>query len=100
MIAKVHKSPDGKKIIALCDEDILNKKFEEGNRQLDLTSNFYAGENMTEEEILKQMEGRSYHINAVGEKSIEFCIQQKFIDTDSVKKIAGVPYAQAAILKE
>jgi hypothetical protein len=100
MIIKVHKSPDGKKIIAICDADILGKKFEEGNRQLNLASSFYDGENMTEEEIIKNIDGRNFHINAVGKKSIEFCIRHGFIDKDNVMTIAGIPYAQAVIIRE
>ena len=100
MIVKIHKSPDGKKIIALCDEDILGKKFEEGNKQLDLTANFYAGEKMTEEEITKNMEGGSFHINAVGKESTGFCIKQGFVTKSNIMTIAEIPYAQAAIIKE
>jgi hypothetical protein len=43
MILKEHKSHDGKCVIALCDDDILGKKFEENGLQLDLTSSFYKG---------------------------------------------------------
>ena len=32
------------------DEDLIGKKFEEGNRILDLKSNFYVGEKKTKEE--------------------------------------------------
>ena len=100
MIVNIHNSPDGKKIIAMCDKDILGKKFEEGKRQLDLASNFYAGKEMTEEELLKNMGGGSYHINAVGKESIGFCIKQKLIDEENIMTISDIPYAQASIIRE
>ena len=99
MIVKIHNSPDGKKIIAICDAEILGKRFEDGKKQLDLSSRFYEGKTMTEEDILKNSEKCSFHINAVGEKSISFCIKQGFVDKDNVMHIAGVPYAQAVIIR-
>ena len=40
MIVKVHRTPDGRRLIAVCDNNLLGKKFEENDLQLDLTSNF------------------------------------------------------------
>ncbi len=40
MIVNIHKTSDGRRIIAVCDSELIGKKFEEHNLQLDLTSNF------------------------------------------------------------
>ena len=50
-IVKLHKSPEGKTILAVCDAEIAGKYFEEGDLQLDLSSNFYKGEEMAEPRI-------------------------------------------------
>lgn len=44
MIVKMHKTQDNRIVLAVCDNDLLDKKFEEGKMQLDLTSYFYKGE--------------------------------------------------------
>jgi len=44
MIVKSHSTGDGRKVIAICDDSLLGKKFEEGDKQLDLTSEFYQGQ--------------------------------------------------------
>ena len=47
MIVKIHKMPDGRSVIAVCDSNLLGKKFEEKNLQLDLTADFYKGSEKT-----------------------------------------------------
>ena len=36
-----HTTPDKRLVLALCDKDILGKKFEDSKRVLDLSSNFF-----------------------------------------------------------
>jgi hypothetical protein len=43
MIAKIHKTFDGRNVLAVCDSDLLGKKFEEKDLQIDLNSDFYKG---------------------------------------------------------
>ncbi len=99
MIAKRHKSIEGKIIIAICDDDLLGKKFEKGKLQLDLTSSFYNGEKTTEaelEEIIKNANA----LNVVGKESVAFCEKRGLVDKDRVIKIAGIPHIQIVIVKE
>lgn len=100
IIVKIHDSSDGKKIIALCDDDILGKSFEEGEKLLDLKSGFYDGKRMPKEEIIDNTQDRNFHVNAVGKESVEFCISRKIINKDNVMTISDIPYAQAVIVKE
>ena len=94
MIVKIHKDQEGKEIAAVCDEDLLGKKFEEGNRQLDLTSNFYKGEVKSEDEIGDIMRN-AYIVNLVGEKTIALALKEEVIEKGHIIKIAGIPHAQA-----
>ena len=52
MLVKVHKNTEGQILLAICDDDLIGKKFEEGNLQLDLSSDFYKGEEKSEDEIM------------------------------------------------
>jgi len=93
MITKIHKTFDGRGVLAVCDSDLLGKKFEEKDLQIDLTSNFYKGEEKKEEEILELFKIASI-INLVGKKSVELGIKAGIIDKEKVIKIKGVPHAQ------
>jgi len=96
MIVKFHKVRDGKKIIAICDEDLFGKKFEDKKLQLDLSSDFYKGKKMPEEDIIKFLSG-AYIINLVGEKSINLGLKQGLIDKGNIIYVKKIPHAQAVL---
>jgi hypothetical protein len=48
ILVKIHKSY--RPIVAVCDSELYGKKILEGEKQLDLTGQFFKGEEKTEEE--------------------------------------------------
>lgn len=91
MLVKLHIS-GGKKIVSIADKNILGKEFEDGEKYLNVSKNFYGGEDMDEEETIKALNGAS-SINIVGKESIKFALDSKLIKKDNVMKVNGVPYA-------
>lgn len=96
MIVKIHKTQEGRKIIAICDKELIGKRFEEGNLQLNLRSDFYNGEEKKEEEI-KNLIKDVYIVNLAGEKSIKFGIDMKVVDKKNIIRIKNIPHVQAII---
>ena len=96
MIVKIHKTDDGRLILAVCDSELIGKKFEEGNKQLDLDSDFYKGEEKTEKETADLMRN-SYILNIVGEKSVGLAIKEGLANKETINRISQVPYAQIII---
>ncbi len=94
MIVKIHKNEHGRDVVAVCDDNLLGKKFEEGKLQLDLTSNFYKGEIKDEDET-GDIIRNAYIVNIVGEKSVAVALKEGIIEKHHVIKIAGIPHAQA-----
>ncbi len=99
IIIKIHHSPDGSRLVAMCDAILLGKKFEEGNKQLDLSGNFYKGEAKEEKDTIILLRA-SYALNIVGEKAILLCDQLGIIDKKRVITIAGIPHAEAMVEEE
>ena len=93
MIAKLHKSYEGKVILAVCDSEIIGKCYTEGERQLDLSSNFYKGEEMDEKRILNLMKSVNI-VNLCGKSAVELGIKAGVIDKEMVIVISGVPHAE------
>lgn len=93
MLVKVHKNQDKGMVLAICDDNLIDKKFEEGDLQLDLSGSFYKGAKFDEESIRKMIK-EAYIINVVGEKSINFCIKEKIMDKNCVLRIKNIPHAQ------
>ena len=83
-------------VVAICDKELLGKRFEEGILQLDVKESFYKGEEISEEKAVEMMKSFSEEdatFNIVGEKSVACALKAKIISEESVGKIAGIPFA-------
>jgi len=86
-----------RKVVAICDSEILGKKFEEGKKQLHLKESFYQGEKgkkVSEEELIKLIEINKLEdatFNIVGEKSINTpqINLEKFINTAIITNLGS-----------
>ena len=95
VIVKIHRK-EGGTIAAVCDSDILGKKFEEGDLQLDLTGDFYKGEEKNAADAIDLIKSAN-HVNLVGKESVKLGIQEGIVDEQNVKTIQGIPHAQAVV---
>lgn len=94
MLIKIHKSY--RDIIAVCDSELIGKKFEEGKFQLDIKENFFKGEETSEEKTIQIMQDMSIEdatFNIVGEKSVNCALKAGIISKEGIKKIQGVQFA-------
>jgi len=94
MYIKIHDSY--RRIIAICDNDLIGKKFEEGKRQLDVRESFYSGEEVDEERVVEMMKGFAADdatFSIVGSKSVEMALDAGVISDGNVGKVDGVPFA-------
>lgn len=93
MYIKIHKSY--RNVVSLCDENLINKRFEEGNRQLDLKEGFYKDKLINKEEAIKILQHQTREdatFNIVGEKSIQTAIEAKIISETHIDKINNIPF--------
>ena len=98
MIVKVHRN-DENIILAVCDKEIIGKRFVEKDMQLDLTSNFYKGKEVSDDKLCYLIK-KAYIVNLVGNKSVQFGIKEGIISEDHVITIKKIPHAQAVIIRE
>jgi len=94
MYVRIHKSY--RNVVAICDSELIGKRFEEGIFQIDVKENFYKGDKVSESEavlIMKKMLVEDATFNIVGEKSVNTAIKAEIISEDSVGEIAGIPFA-------
>ncbi len=93
MWVKIHKSY--RTIVAVCDEDILGKKFEEGIKQLYVREDFYKGQKISKEELISMLRREAKEdstFNIVGKESIETAIEARLIEKQFCKKVQGIPF--------
>jgi hypothetical protein len=94
MYLKIHESY--RKIVAICDANLLGKKFEQGNLQIEVKESFYGGERKTQEEIEELMRDfitDDSTFNLVGEKTINLALRLGLIDEEGIIYIQGIPHA-------
>ncbi|SRR5574344_1130916 len=87
-------------VVAICDKELIGKKFEEGILQLDIKENFFKGKECTKEEVSEIMEDMRLEdstFNIVGEKSINLALEVGIIRKEGVRKINGIPFALVLI---
>ncbi len=83
-------------VVAICDKNLLGKKFEEGKFQLDIKENFYKGEEASEEEaikIIKDMSKEDSTFSIAGEEAVNTALKAEIISKEGIKKIQGIPFA-------
>ena len=93
-LVKVHESY--RRVIAICDRELLGKKFEQGKMQLEVINHFYNGEEMSEVEVvelIKSFEKAFPSYNIVGKKSVDLCLKSNLISKEGIIKISGIPHA-------
>ncbi len=79
-------------ILAVCDEEIFGSVFKEDNFVLNLSSSFFRGEKLSEQELSELMK-HAYIMNLAGESSVGLAVRLGFVKPDAVRRIEGVPFA-------
>lgn len=83
-------------VVAICDKNLLGKKFEEGKFQLDVKESFYKGKETSEEETIRTIKDMSKEdsiFNIVGEEAVNAALKAEIISKEGIQKIQGVPFA-------
>ena len=80
-------------LVVVCDEELLGKLFEEGETQLDLTSDFYKGKTYTPTETMDIIRNADT-LHLVGEKAVRLGMEEGMIEEGHVLIVDGVPHAE------
>jgi uncharacterized protein len=83
-------------IVAVCDKELLGKKFEEGKLQLDVKESFFKGKEVSKEEasdIMINMRLEDSTFNIIGKKSVQTALESGIITKGGIKKIDNIPFA-------
>jgi len=94
MFIKIHESY--RKVVAVCDGNILGKKFEEGKKQLDVRESFYNGDEVDYDkalEMLRSLKEDDTTFNIAGEESINAALEAGLINEESIGEVEGVKFA-------
>ena len=94
MLVRIIKSY--RDIVAVCDSELLGKRFEENNFQIEVKESFFKGEDFPEDkvvEIMRKMSLEDSTFNIVGEKSVGAALKAGIISEGQIGEIQGIPFA-------
>jgi hypothetical protein len=80
-------------LVAACDKETLGHTYREGDLKLEVSKEFYEGEDGGEELLVNRL-NMCTMANLVGERTCRIAAKHKFIEEDCVITIQGVPHAQ------
>lgn len=86
-------SQDFKEVVAICDERLLGKKFQEGDVVLHVNEEFFKGFLTTLDEAMHHARSASIVVFA-GEASVGRAVKEGLVHPDAILRVSGVPYAQ------
>ena len=79
-------------VVAVCDKELLGKKFSEGEIVLDINKDFFGGFLADIDEALHYLEN-AFTAMLVGDNIIKEAIKAGLIHPDAVLRVSGIPYA-------
>jgi len=92
MFIKIHKDKHSE-VVAVSDENLIGKTFEEDGKIINVNERFYKGEKMEDNEA-GEILINAKNINAVGEESVKLCVKLGLIKEENILIIGGIPHAQ------
>lgn len=91
---KMHHTPNGFIIAAICDEELLGKNISLNNNSIrKVPESFYGGVLITEEEVFKRIENATI-INMLGDKIVKKAIKHGLVSEKNVFKIGNISHIQ------
>lgn len=98
---KIHKFY--RKVVAMCDAELLGKRFEDDNTQLEVHEVFYGGKDskiVNEKQALRILKHEALDdscFNFIGKNAVNVACKSGLVDKRRVIKIQGIPHALALI---
>ncbi|PSQ43386.1 DUF424 domain-containing protein [Halobacteriales archaeon SW_7_68_16] len=77
MILNERETPEGR-LVAVCDDGLLGRTFEDGAVSITVTEEFYGGDEVDDEAAVAAL-GRADVANIVGEKAVAVAVEHGFV---------------------
>jgi uncharacterized protein len=81
----------GNRMLNICDSELVDKTFHDGNTKIKITPTYYAETDVDEHEAKNLLETCN-SINMVGEKTISLATSLGIGSKRSIRVISGVPF--------
>ncbi|MDD3977261.1 DUF424 family protein [Methanomicrobium antiquum] len=93
MYLKIYRIDGIEKIVAACDQELINKTISEGDIEITVSDKFYGTDIATEDELIGAL-NRVNNANLVGKRVISIASKCGAISEENCLYINGIPHIQ------
>jgi uncharacterized protein len=93
MYLKIHRTPTGDEVVAVCDRELLDTRIQQGDLEIHVSEAFYGKRPATPDEVRAALRCAG-NINLIGERTVALAIEMGLIGTHGFIRIGSVPHAQ------
>ncbi|KQC05012.1 MAG: hypothetical protein APR55_00230 [Methanolinea sp. SDB] len=93
MYLKVHQSPDGNEVVAVCDRELLNTTVKRGDLEIRISKDFY-GDRLSQPQDVRSLLAKADNINLMGERVVALAIEMGLVEQAGCIMFGTVPHAQ------
>ncbi|MEM1623574.1 MAG: DUF424 family protein [Sulfolobales archaeon] len=90
-VVEVYEGGSLRKIVGVCDEDLLGKVFRDGDLVLEINEEFFGGDIVEIDEAIALVESSNSAL-AVGKNIVSKLIEVGLTHPMAVSSVSGVPY--------
>jgi len=85
--------PVCKRLLSICDSEILGKTLRDGKIVFRVSEEFYKGEEVEIEEAIAMIENSTI-VNMIGVRVVKRAVERGYVHPEAILKIEGIPHAQ------
>ena len=92
MFLKIHRSPQTRDIVAVCDGELINTIISDGDVEVHITEAFYGARLASEDEVREALKN-AVNANIMGERAVAIAIELGLVSRAGCIMMGSVPHA-------
>ncbi len=93
MYMKVHRTPKGEEVVAVCDRELMNTTLYREGVKIHIRGEFYGDHTVSADEVRKALVNAD-NANLMGERTVALALEMGLISRSSCLMLGDVPHAQ------
>jgi len=93
MYMKIHRSPKGEEVVAVCDRELMNTTLFREGVEIRIRGDFYGERTVSADEVRKAL-ANAENANLMGKRTVALALEMGLIHRSSCIMLGDVPHAQ------
>jgi len=91
MLLKIHRASECREVVGICDRELVERTFKEGEITLFISESFFGNQPVSEDEVIRVL-STSDNITIFGKRCVDLAIRQGVVEPESCLMVEGIPY--------